>query len=130
MIAFWLFMLCADLIIPAAMIGIGRMFLKKPPKTINAAFGYRTTMSMKNRDTWAFAHRYCGRLWYRCGLIMLVPSAVPLLFVLGRDIGAVANTGLIVAGVQLVVMLGTIFPVERALKKTFDDSGRRREPSM
>lgn len=126
MIAFWLFMLCADLIIPAVMIGIGRMFLKKPPKNINAASGYRTNRSMKNRDTWAFAHQYCGRLWYRCGLVMLLPSAVPLLFVLGRDIGAIANTGLIVAGVQLVIMLGTIFPVERALKKTFDDSGRRR----
>ncbi len=126
MIVFWLFMLCADLLIPAAMIFYGRKFMKAPPRNINASFGYRTDRSMKNQDTWDFAHRYCGRLWYRCGLVMLLPSAAALLLVLGRDIGAIGSTGLITAGVQLAVMLGTIFPVERALKRTFDDSGRRR----
>ena len=130
MIAFWLFMLCANLLIPAVMIGLGRMFLNNPPRNINASFGYRTAMSMKNQDTWDFAHQYCGRLWYRGGLVMLLPSVVPLLFVLGRDIGAIGSTGLVVAGVQLVVMLGTIFPVERALKRTFDENGLRREKPM
>ena len=125
-----LFMLCADLLIPGVMIGVGRMFLKNPPKRINASFGYRTAMSMKNQDTWDFAHQYCGRLWYRCGLVMLPLSVVPLLFVLGRDIGVIGNTGLIVAGAQLAVMLGTVFPVERALKRTFDERGRRREAPM
>ena len=130
MIVFWLFMLCADLLVPAVMIGFGRMFLKNPPQNINASFGYRTAMSMKNRDTWDFAHQYCGRLWYRWGLVLLLPSVVPLLFVLGRDIGVIGNTGLVVAGMQLVVMLGTILPVERALKRTFDQNGLRRQAPM
>ncbi len=130
MFAFWLFMLCADLLVPAVMIGFGRMFLKNPPQNINDSFGYRTKRSMKNQDTWDFAHQYCGRLWYRCGLILLLPSVAPLLFVLGRDIGVIGNTGLIVTAVQLVVMLGTIFPVERALKRTFDERGRRRGSPM
>ena len=125
MIAFWLFMLCADLLVPLAMIGGGRMFLKNPPQYINSSSGYRTPRSMKNQDTWDFAHQYCGRLWYRCGLVMLLPSVVPLLFVLGRDIGVVGNTGLVVTGVQLIVMLGTMFPTERALKRTFDQNGLR-----
>ena len=129
MIVFWLFMLCADLLIPAAMIFYGRKFMKAPPKNINASFGYRTARSMKNQDTWDFAHRYCGWLWYRCGSVML-PSAAALLFVLGWDIGVIGSTGLIVAGVQLVVMLGTLLPVEAALKRTFDDSGLRRERPM
>ncbi len=130
MIVFWLFMLCADLIVPTVMIFYGRKFMKAPPKNINASFGYRTDRSMKNQDTWDFAHRYCGKLWYRCGSVMLLPSAAALLFVLGRDIGAIGSTGLIVAGVQLVVMLGTLFPVEAALKRPFDDSGLRRERPM
>ena len=130
MFAFWLFMLCADLLVPAVMIGFGRMFLKNPPKNINDSFGYRTKRSMKNQDTWDFAHQYCGRLWYRCGLILLLPSVAPLLFVLGRDIGVIGSTGLVVTGVQLVVMLGTVFPVEKALKRTFDERGRRREAPM
>ena len=130
MIVFWLFMLCMDLLIPAVMIGCGRMFLKRPPKNINATFGYRTTISMKNQDTWDFAQECCGKLWYRCGLVMLPVSVAPLLFVFGRDIGVIGNLGLVIAAVQVAVMLGTIFPVEKALKRTFDRNGFRRKTPM
>lgn len=68
---FWIFMLLMNLMIPLTMIGFGRSFMKNTPKEINAVFGYRTSISMKNKDTWEFAHRYCGKLWYVCGLILL-----------------------------------------------------------
>ena len=29
---------------------------------VNFVFGYRTSMSMKNKDTWEFAHKYCGKV--------------------------------------------------------------------
>lgn len=61
---FWIFMMFIELLIPVTMIGFGKMFLKHSPKEINMAFGYRTSMSMKNRDTWEFAHKYCGKIWY------------------------------------------------------------------
>ena len=38
--------------------------MKKAPKEINSVFGYRTSMSMKNKDTWEFAHKYCGKVKY------------------------------------------------------------------
>ena len=60
---FWIFMLIMDLLIPFTMIGFGKMFLKKAPDQINYVFGYRTSMSMKNQDTWVFAHHYCGKIW-------------------------------------------------------------------
>lgn len=47
---FWIFMLIMDLLIPFTMIGYGRSFSKKAPKEINAVYGYRTSMSMKNSD--------------------------------------------------------------------------------
>ncbi|NMB00497.1 MAG: SdpI family protein, partial [Firmicutes bacterium] len=59
------------LIIPSSMIGIGRLFMKRTPKKINRLFGYRTVMSMKNRDTWEFAHRHFGRVAYRTGWVVL-----------------------------------------------------------
>ena len=34
-------MLLFTLMIPATMIGFGRSFFKKPPRAINATFGYR-----------------------------------------------------------------------------------------
>ena len=123
---FWIFMLVMDLIIPAAMIGCGRFLQKKPPKSINATFGYRTTRSMKSQDAWDFAQAYCGRLWVRLGLVLLPLSVIPLLFVLGRDMAVIGNTAIIVAAVQLVPFLGSIVPVERALKRTFDENGTRK----
>ena len=68
---FWCMMLLFTLMIPAVMIGFGRSFFKRPPRDINATFCYRTTMSMKNQETWQLAHRVCGRYWFICGLILL-----------------------------------------------------------
>ena len=54
-IAFWIFVLAMDLLLPGVMIGFGREFMKNPPKEINPGYGYRTAMSSKNQDTWDFA---------------------------------------------------------------------------
>lgn len=123
---FWIFMLAVDLLIPLTMLGFGGYFLKKAPKKINVVFGYRTRMSMKNQDTWDFAHKYCGRLWLIWGLILLPLAVVPMLFVLGKPMGLVAAAGGIICGLQLLVLLLSILPTEKALKQTFDEQGRRR----
>lgn len=81
---FWIFMLFIELIIPVTMIGFGKMFLKHSPKEINMVFGYRTSMSMKNRDTWEFAHKYCGKIWYTSGKILLLLSIISMFFVIGK----------------------------------------------
>ena len=49
---FWIFMFMTTLLIPVMMIVFGLIFLKNPPKEINWAYGYRTSMSMKNQETW------------------------------------------------------------------------------
>ena len=123
---FWIFMLFMDLLIPLTMVGLGKRFMKKSPQNINPLFGYRTTMSMKNNDTWEFAHRYCGKLWFRCGLILLPLSIAPLIFVFNKGTDIIGTVGGIVCAVQLVPLIGSIFPTEAALKKTFDKNGNRR----
>ena len=67
-----------------------------------------------------------GKIWEQAGRILLMPSAAPLFFVLGRDVGTVGMVGMIACGVQLAVMLGSVLAVERALKKNFDKSGKRK----
>lgn len=123
---FWIFMLIMDLLTPLLMLGFGSLSLKQAPKEINFIYGYRTTMSMKNKDTWQFAHAYFGRLWLRIGLILLPVSIIPLLFVINRDTNTVSIVGGIVCAVQVVVLLGSIVPVEKALKRTFDKDGNRK----
>ena len=80
---FWIFMMVMELLIPLIMIIFGKLFSKKAPKKINYFYGYRTSMSMKNKDTWEFAHKYCGRLWLKIGYIMFAISFIIMLFVLG-----------------------------------------------
>ena len=124
---FWIFMLVMDLLLPGVMLWFGSLFLRGVPREINPVFGYRTAMSMKNRDTWAFAHRYCGRLWFRLGLILLPLSVIPLLVVISSNVGTIGIVGGVVCGVQSVPLLGTVILTERALRRTFDRTGRRKK---
>lgn len=124
---FWIFMLSMDLLTPLVMLGFGKMFLSGNPKEINFVFGYRTSMSVKNKDTWQFAHSYCGKLWFRIGLILLPVSIIPLLFVINGNMNTVAIVGGIVCAVQVIVLLCSIIPVEKALKRTFDRNGNRKK---
>lgn len=83
-------------------------------------------MSMKNQDTWAFAHKTCGKIWLVLGCVLVPISVVPMLFVLGKGTGMVGNTGTVILFLQLVPLIGSIFPTERALKRAFDKNGHRR----
>ena len=123
---FWIFMVISDLVVPAIMLLFGKVFLKSAPKEINIAFGYRTNMSMKNRDTWEFAHKYIGKIWYYAGWILMPGSIIPMLFVIEKNENTVGTLGAVLCVIQLAVLIGSIFPTEYALKKTFDKYGRRR----
>lgn len=119
-------MLVFDLMIPAVMIGFGRIFVKHPPKTINSVYGYRTAMSMKNQNTWEFAHKYCGKLWYIGGLVLLPVTIAGMFLVLGKGEDTVGAVGGILCAVQMIPLIGSIFPTERALRKRFDKQGNPR----
>ena len=123
---FWIFMLIMDLLLPFTMIGFGRYFMKKAPKEINSVFGYRTSMSMKNKDTWEFAHKYCGKVWYVCGMVMLPITVICMLLVIGENKDCVGSIGVIINVVQLIPLIGAIIPTEIALRKNFDKNGTRR----
>lgn len=123
---FWIFMMIMNLLTPFIMLAFGKYFSKSAPKEINNCFGYRTTMSMKNQDTWEFAHHYCGRIWIKCGWITLVLSILVMLLVIGKNEEMVGSVGAIVCIIQCVFLVGSIFPTEAALKKKFDKNGKLR----
>lgn len=122
---FWVFMLIMNLLIPVTMIGFGRYFMNGGPKNINGTFGYRTAMSMKNKETWAFAHEYCGKLWYKWGWIILVISVIAMCFFIGKDDDTVGIAGGVICMLQIIPMIGTLGSAERALKENFDEKGNR-----
>lgn len=124
---FWLFCAVMCLMIPGVVLFFGRRFLKHPPKNINSLYGYRTTRSMRSQESWDFAHETCGRLWVRLGMVLLVLSLIALALVFGQDVETVGIVSGVLTAVQTVVLVGSIFPVERALKRNFDDFGRKKE---
>ena len=81
---------------------------------------------MKSQEAWNFAHRTCGRLWFKLGLVLLPVSVAAMVPSLGRGTDAVGIWCCVVEAVLLVVLMGSIVPVERALKQNFDDFGRKR----
>lgn len=123
---FGVFMLICNLLIPLTMIGFGLRFQKHPPKKINGLYGYRTSMSMKNEDTWQFAHMHCGKVWTVIGGILLAVTVAVSLWALPMDIQDIGIIGGILCFVQVCCLIGSIFPTEFALKRTFDEDGNRK----
>ena len=63
-------------IIPVMIIVVGYLMYKYPPQKVNWFVGYRTIRSMKNENVWEKANKYCGKLWIKIGLIMVVLASV------------------------------------------------------
>lgn len=120
---FWFFMLACDMLVPVIMIFAGYMMHAHTPKEINWAIGYRTRRSMKSMETWRFAHEHCGRLWQKTGLIMLVPSLVAHVPVYGMPENVIGTLGTVIMLVQCAVLVISVIPTERALKRRFPENG-------
>lgn len=122
---FWILMFATAIMCPLIMIIAGLVFRKSAPKKINAFFGYRTTMSMKNRDTWEFAHKYIGNLYSVLGFTLIVPSVVSMLFLIDKSHELISVVSLIICFVGLIALIVSVIPTEKALKKNFDKDGNK-----
>lgn len=124
--AYWIMLLGFLILLPLTMIFLGLRFINKPPKKINYIYGYRTTMSMKNTETWLFAHHYLGKIWWKLGFVALVISVIPVLFVIGASEESIDTVAITVIAFQAFFLILSIIPVEIALRKEFDTFGRRK----
>ena len=123
---FYIYMLLTSLLIPVIMLVFGWIFRRQAPKKINVWYGYRSARSMKNEDTWVFAHQHIGRTWMLVGAVLLVVSVIPMIAVYGKDDDTVSVVSLVLLFVQMIPMIMSLIPTERALKRTFDENGIRK----
>lgn len=116
------------LFVPVLMIICGIVMRKCHSDEPNDAMGYRTSRSMKNKDTWKFANELAGKLWIRFGIILTVISGIFsfICFYSNVKYGVWIMVSAMI--LQSAVMIATIYPVEKALKENFDDGGNRRKP--
>ncbi|SHJ51651.1 SdpI/YhfL protein family protein [Parasporobacterium paucivorans DSM 15970] len=121
-LSFW-FNLFFGTMIPVIIIAIGVVFKNHPPKEINSFAGYRTSRSMKSKETWEFANKYSARLMLLCGIILLIIT-VPILLVFRNESEEIQGVVMVaLCTVQTVAVVLTIIPVEKALKNRFDNRG-------
>lgn len=99
---------------------------KHCPGHISRVVGYRTGRSMKNNDTWRFANEFAGKLWWKAGILLLILTVVIHIPFYRADEDTTGKMSFVLLMIQIAIMIGTIFPVEKALKKNFHEDGTRR----
>ena len=126
---YWSYLVLIDLLLPCVMVVCGMIFRKHPPRHPSGIWGYRTRRSLKSRESWDYANRYVGNIWYRWGLILLPLSVIPMLFVLGAEPGTLSAVTVVVCLLQLIPVIGANILTEKALKEHFDQDGSRKDIS-
>lgn len=81
---------------------------------------------MKNMDTWKFANDYCGRLWWKIGFVMILPSILMHIPFYRSDEETIGIVGIILVTIQVIILVTSIIPTETALRKTFNEIGTRK----
>lgn len=114
----------ALLLTPGIMVISGRIMVDHPPKTINGAYGYRTSMSMLNQDTWDYAQAACAERWRTWGRVLALITLVVLIFALRRP-GGEDYMGYYTA-FEVAFLLASVAATEMDLRRTFDKEGRRK----
>lgn len=120
---FWIFMTCCTLLIPVLMVCAGAALRRGKFSTINPVSGYRTRRSMKNQQTWDYAHRECGLLWRRWGSTMLVLTVIAMLLFMGEDTDHIGVVGSVITVLQMIPLFLSIVIVEKKLREKFDENG-------
>ncbi|PFV85216.1 hypothetical protein COL05_03205 [Bacillus sp. AFS059628] len=83
---------------------------KNPPIDINAAYGYRTKRSMKNKELWDAGNRYSAEVMKQNGFIMmLIGSVVSILF-------RYPHTMIAIMVIMLLLIIRLFIRVESRLK--------------
>lgn len=113
------------LILSLTMLLFGWIFVYKPPKKVNGWVGYCTHMSMKNQQTWDYAHRVAGHIWLILG-VGILPSSILLPLVL-KDWTYLEEFILIQIYVQISLLILVIPLVEIRLHKRFNPDGTEKK---
>jgi len=126
----YLALMISIFILPLVMVICGMSYVKRGPKRITKVQGYRSKMSMKNRETWDFAHKYLGDLWFKLGAPLLAVTSVVSLVVFRESNEKIVFWCYVILVIQLVLMLLPVYYTEKALKKNFDENGKWHSKEM
>lgn len=99
-------------------LGLAYYYLKKPPKTINELYGYRTRKSMSNQEIWDAANKRSAKDLVTYSWV-LFGSGV-LLWIFQIPYAMIVHLGIMLVGLA-IAMYSTI----RYLNEHFDSNGKK-----
>lgn len=125
---YWFFLLLVCLLCPIIMIYLGSILKQGEQNEISETYGYRTSLAMKNFDTWQFSQQVLGKLYYRFGWILFFLSTGLMYWIqtTTSNIEYITMFALAIILSQLLVMMIQIIVTGFQLRKNFDEEGRRR----
>ena len=92
-----------------------------PPKKINWIYGYRTSSSTRNQDTWDTANNYSAKIMIIKGIVLIIIGLLSFLLPDMGRIGTLIGLGLVIASIIILAV-----KTEKHLDKLFDKEGNRR----
>lgn len=82
---------------------------------------------MINKDTWIFAHEYCGKLWLKVSVVFILASIVIMLCLIKTDQRVFVAVGFVIFIAEFITLFFTISKTETALVDNFDIKGNRKK---
>lgn len=123
----WVTLFITNLLCPVFLIVYGSIYVKKTPKNINGSNGYKTARSRLSQETWEFVNHYAARISRMVGWTLLILSVAAMALLRGKDDGTVSFLGVGILFAQVIILVFAVVPpTEAALKKNFDDTGKRK----
>ncbi len=122
----WKILTLLALLTPLAMVILGLICWRIPPKGPTWALGFRSRRARAGDESWKFAQSWAGKLWFILGLIWLVAT---LLISNGQKETGIEDCleiYLNLVGLQLGTLILVILGINLALLIRFDRFGRIR----
>ncbi len=91
----------------------GFILKKRPPKSVNHLYGYRTPKSMKNETNWAFSQLYAANEMLQLGFI-LIPVGVVMAYLSIESEFVEAMTSI---GMLILLVIRLFIRTERAIER-------------
>jgi uncharacterized membrane protein len=100
----------------------GLIFRFFPPKKINLFYGYRTSASMQNQETWQLANQFAARLMVQLGLLLAAVGIITFILPPSPFTGVFVGIALV-----LISAFMQFYFTEKHIRKTFDEHGNKRK---
>lgn len=123
------YLVCA-LVFPLLAIFFGNKYRNNPPEKIAKGVAYSTQLSMQSRQSWNFAHKYIGTIWFFGGIVVGILSFLAVYFTKDMPKENIETVIIVAIVVQIILLGATVVPTEIKLSKKFPIDKKIMEENM